>query len=232
MRFRLPPFYRKCAFGVMALLLWAAVPTHVIAQEQAAEKTLRIGSHVLLDAPWEKHTSNENRQIVAALKARTDLGEIETLPTDRLYQLYQTGDLDCILTGGWPHDDPQLSSQRALIFEVRLYRLPTMKLSIRDEILVGRMKQFPPPALPLDDTLVDWLPLQNLKQGFDLLRAGRIDALLADPSHVHNSPDGPQSGIVPADLPPVKRFAVPLICHDTPDNRAFITSLDQTALTQ
>jgi hypothetical protein len=212
----------------MALLLAAGLPAHAA----TGEPDLRIGSHVLLDDQWAKYTSNENRQFVKALKARTPSGEIETLPTDRLYQLYQAVELDCILTGGWPHDDPQLSSERTLIFEVRLYRLTTMKLTLQDEILVGRMKQFPPPALPLDETLVDWLPLQNLKQGFDLLRAGRIDALLADPSHVQNAPDGPQSGIVPADLPPVKRFAVPLICHDTPENRDLIEILDQSILKQ
>ncbi|NIY77320.1 hypothetical protein HED22_16830 [Thalassospira sp. HF15] len=198
----------------------------------AQTPALRIGAHVILDEKWSKNASRENRNFVAALKAQTKSGRIETLPSDRLYQLYQSGQLDCILTGGWPHDDPQLISKRVLTFEVRLLTLANTDLPARSQILVGRMKQFPPPALPLETTLVDWLPLQNLKQGFDLLRARRIDALLADPSHIQNAPQQTHEDIIAADLPAVKRFSVPLLCHDTDYNRDMIDMLDQETLTQ
>lgn len=228
MRFAVPPV--RCMWGVlaMAMSLVAAMPMGVMADEHA----FRIGAHVALDDKWTQYTSPANRSFVSTLRKKTGSGKIETLPTDRLFQLYRAEQLDCILTGGWPHDEPQLMTKRALLFEVRLFTHAGFDLGAQDEILVGRMKQFPPPALPLENTMVDWLPLQNLQQGFDLLRAGRIDALLADPSHVQNDADGPHVGIVPANLPPVRQFGVPLLCHDTEGNRTFVKMLDQESLTQ
>lgn len=214
------------------LMLSVLLCLAVVSETKAQQNTLRIGAHVSLDNQWAKHTAPENRNFVATLKAHTQSGRIETLPNDRLYHLYETAQFDCILTGGWPHDDPQLRSKRALIFEVRLFTLSNNDLTTQDQVLVGRMKQFPPPALPLENAMIDWMPLQNLKQGFDLLRAGRIDALIADPSHVHNGPDGIHADIMAADLPPLRRFAVPLMCHDTAHNRNFIEMLDRNAMTQ
>jgi len=226
MRIYLPPVL-MCIFLFGYLLFFD--PSSLAAAETPA---LRIGAHVALDEQWSKNASHENRNFVADLEAQTKSGRIETLPTDRLYQLYQSGELDCILTGGWPHDDPQLMSKRVLTFEVRLFTLADTDLPGSSQILVGRMKQFPPPALPLETTMVDWLPLQNLKQGFDLLQAGRIDALLADPSHIRHAPKETKRDIIAADLPAVKRFGVPLLCHDTVYNRDMIDQLDQEALTQ
>lgn len=228
MRFVLPPVRYMLGTLAVVAVISAAMPISTLADG----KEFRIGAHVILDDQWTKYTTAANRSFVATLRAKTASGTIETLPTDRLYQLYRAHQLDCILTGGWPHDDPQLMTKRALTFEVRLFTRADFDLGAQDEILVGRMKQFPPPALPLEKTMIDWLPLQNLQQGFDLLRAGRIDALLADPSHVQNDADGPQAGIVPANLPPVRQFGVPLICHDTEGNRTFVKMLDQESLTQ
>lgn len=204
----------------------------LVAEAQAQQENIRIGAHVYLDDRWAKHTSPENRNLVTTLKAHAKSGNIETLPNDRLYHLYQSRKLDCILTGGWPHDDPQLRSKRGLTFEVRLFTLSDNDLTKRDEVLIGRMKQFPPPSVPLEQAMVDWLPLQNLKQGFDLLHAGRIDALVADSSHVQNDPGDIHQDIIPADLPPLRRFTVPLMCHDTADNRNLIEMLDRDPLVQ
>lgn len=220
----------QCMLGGLATAILIAATTPLRAM--ADEGEFRIGAHVALDDQWTRYTTPANRRFVSTLREKTASGKIETLPTDRLYQLYRTEQLDCILTGGWPHDDPQLMTKSALLFEVRLFTHADFDLGAQEEILVGRMKQFPPPALPLENTLVDWLPLQNLQQGFALLRAGRIDALLADPSHVQNDADGPHVGITPANLPPVRKFTVPLLCHDTEDNRALVEMLDDEALTQ
>ncbi|WP_350041542.1 hypothetical protein [Thalassospira sp.] len=38
--------------------------------------------------------------------------------------------------------------------------------------------------------------------------------------------------IVPANLPPVKRIEVPLLCHDTIANRGIIERVDQAATSQ
>lgn len=212
----------------VAIALYLFVPDPLLAEETG----FRIGAHVSLNNQWARYTTPANRNFAAALQARTSSGSIETLPNDRLFHLYRSGELDCILTGGWPHDDPQLVSKHALSFEVRLFTRKDVALGSKDQVLVGRLKQFPPPPLPLPDTMIDWVALQNLKQGFDLLRAGRIDALLADPSHVQNAPGAPHDGIVAADLPPVRRFDVPLLCHDNERNRHFLDILDQTSLTQ
>jgi len=228
MRFAVLPVRCMLAVLVMAILLVSGMPLRAMADEDA----FRIGAHVILDDQWTKYTTAANQSFVATLRAKTASGTIDTLPSDRLYQLYRAHQLDCILTGGWPHDDPQLTTKRALMFEVRLFTRADFDLGVLDEILVGRMKQFPPPALPFEKTMIDWLPLQNLQQGFDLLRAGRVDALLADPSHVQNDADCPQAGIVPANLPPVRQFGVPLLCHDTEGNRTFVKMLDQESLTQ
>ena len=227
------PIQRHIVTLVTVLLMFPALLSILpVGEAQAQQKSMRIGAHVYLDDWWAKHTSPENRNLVTALKTYTKSGRIEALPNDRLYRLYENQKLDCILTGGWPHDDPQLRSQRALIFEVRLFTLSDNDLSTQSEVLVGKMKQFPPPSLPLDNTMVDWFSLQNLQQGFDLLRAGRIDALIADPSHVLNAPDNIHHDIIPADLPPLKRVSVPLICHDTKHNRNFVEMLDHSRLTQ
>lgn len=225
------PIHRHIVTLVTVLLMLPVLLRLLpVGEAQAQQKPMRIGAHVYLDDWWAKHATPENRDFVTILKAHTKSGRIEALPNDRLYRQYQNRKLDCILTGGWPHDDPQLRSQRALTFEVRLFTLSDKDLSTQEEILVGRMKQFPPPSLPLERTMVDWFPLQNLPQGFDLLRAGRIDALIADPSHVLNAPDNIHHDIIPADLPPLKTVHVPLICHDTKHNRNFVEMLDRGSL--
>ncbi|MBX2831497.1 MAG: hypothetical protein KTR23_10005 [Rhodospirillales bacterium] len=207
----------------LSALLCSGFSLSAVGQQSA----LRVGAHVVLDDQWAQHASEENRIFVKNLRAHTRSGTIETLPNNRLYHLYRAKELDCILTGGWPSDDPQLRSQQGLVFEVRLFTRPNTDLRAKDQILIGRMKRFPPPAIPLENTMIDWVALQNLQQGFDLLRANRIDAILAAPSHIPASQNGETPDIVPADLPPVKRFEVPLLCHDTPPNREIVEMIDQ-----
>ncbi|WP_430475945.1 hypothetical protein ACQ0MK_10370 [Thalassospira lucentensis] len=229
MPFGLPPVKTISSLLALSALLCAGSGSPATAQEDA-----RIGAHVVLDDQWAQLASEENRAFVQVLRAQTGTGSIDTLPNDRLYHLYRTKKLDCILTGGWPPNDPQLRSQQTLVFEIRLFILSNTDLLAKDQILVGRMKQFAPPAIPLENTMVDWLPLQNLQQGFDLLRAKRIDALLAAPSHVQYTPDSNSDtrDIVQANLPAIKRIEVPLLCHDTVANRGIIERVDQAAPSQ
>ena len=216
--------------GGMAILTVVLSP--VAAHSDTATNTtfaapLRIGAHVPLDDQWARHASDQNQNLVKTIRLFTQSGDIDALPNNRLFHLYRTDALDCILSGGWPEDDQDIKSRHELVFEVHLFTRANVDLTQQDQILIGRLKQFAPPDIPLGTTMVDWLPLQTIDQGFDLLIAGRIDAMLADPSHISSQPAPIRNQITAADIPPVKKFTVPLLCHNTEANRDFIHHLDQ-----
>lgn len=187
---------------------------------------IHIGAHVPLGKAWQEQANDHQRLFVKTLNDPPLGGIIDTLPSKRLLTLYGDGKLDCILSGSTRMNVRDVKSKAALPFELHLFTHKDTDLTIPALVTIGRMAVLPPPSVPMLPHKVDWYPLQNLTQGIELLKAGRIDAILAAPSHIRSLSPDHRGDIVDAALPPVLNIKIPLTCHDTKANRAFVAAFD------
>ncbi|MDP2697452.1 hypothetical protein [Thalassospira sp.] len=211
------PFYLFVIMGILGL--------PGAGQGQAAE--IRIGATIPFDAEWENVASPEQRRFIAALRDPALSGVIETVPHNRKREMYADHKLDCILTADWVKRDVDIVADKTIRFVLRLFTAPGMDLNARGPaVSVGFLAHTPrPPLSILRD--VEWYGLRSIRQGVDLLAAGRLDAIVADESHVFPTPPYQGGLVIVAPLSPVQVVALLLICHDTPANRHFVARFDQ-----
>ncbi|WP_276653911.1 hypothetical protein, partial [Thalassospira lucentensis] len=189
------------------------------AQDDSVE-SVRVGNVVTVTDQWLLSLTSGQQNFYKTLRAMSGRQWSDGLPFDRLYGLFESRQFDCIVGEAAIEPAETVASVNKVRFEMVMFARTGEALLRDDSVTVGYLATLPRMKLPLAQD-VEWYGLRTIKQGVDLIGAGRIDVLIA-----HASLFDDDASIARLPFPPVHVIELALVCHDTPTNRDFITAFD------
>ncbi|MBV17733.1 MAG: hypothetical protein CMO05_09715 [Thalassospira sp.] len=185
-----------------------------------SEESVRVGNVVTVTDQWLLSLTSEQKNFYKTLRAMSGRQWSDGLPFDRLHGLFASRQVDCIVAEAPVEPADTIASVHKVRFEMVMFARTGEALLRDDSVTVGYLATLPRMKLPLAQD-VEWYGLRTIKQGIDLIGAGRIDVLIA-----HASLFEDDASIARLPFPPVHVIELALVCHDTPTNRDFITAFD------
>ena len=181
---------------------------------------MRVGNVVTVTDQWLLSLTSEQKNFYKTLRAMSGRQWSDGLPFDRLHGLFASRQVDCIVAEAPVEPADTIASVHKVRFEMVMFARTGEALLRDDSVTVGYLATLPRMKLPLAQN-IEWYGLRTIKQGIDLIGAGRIDVLIAHASLFDNDPS-----IVRLPFPPVHVIELALVCHDTLKNRNFIAAFD------
>ncbi|MHC8492702.1 hypothetical protein ACTU44_08305 [Thalassospira sp. SM2505] len=217
--------FRTVALTIVVIVCGVFSITTTMASEPAPSGAnrahIRVGNVVHVTPTWLSTLSSQQARFYNVLVASPDMDWHDGMPFDRMMSLYDQGNLDCIVAEGYRALEGTIISRHDVLFELVIFGRTGDTLLDRNVITVGYLATLPKLEMPFAQP-IEWYGLRTIRQGAELVRVGRIDVLVA---HAGLFDEDPLIEQMP--FPPVHVVVLTLQCHDTPENRSFLSSFDR-----
>ncbi|MBX2830079.1 MAG: hypothetical protein KTR23_02690 [Rhodospirillales bacterium] len=221
---RLQQYYRRTVIAVTAGLLWPALFECAIAEElpkpYLETGTVKVGNVASVTSEWRATLTQQQRNFYEALLYAPGIEWNDGLPFDRLVGLFESRELDCMVAETFRIRPGVAFSENSILFEMVIFGRRGDNLLAKNTLTVGYPATLPQFEMPFSQP-IEWYGLKTLKQGGELLKIGRIDAMVA-----HSGLFDGDRAIDRMPFPPVHAVELNLQCHDTPRARAFLSTFD------
>ncbi|MCC9625999.1 hypothetical protein LPB41_30385 [Thalassospira sp. MA62] len=200
--------------------------SRISAQDIPHESDVRVGNILVYDAKWRATLNDRQRLFFDLVYAAAGTGWIDGLPYTRLISLYQQQKLDCIVAGRPGPQTGKIISTNNVNFTLKLFTHAGKEWTRHAPpsarpLIVGHLATLPNIALPLERKVI-WYGIHSFDQGLALVKAGRIDLLIADEARFDNDPV-----VQPLGKFPIRVVDMVLQCNDSVKTRNFISQFDQ-----
>ncbi len=185
-----------------------------------SDESVRVGNVVTVTDQWLLSLTSGQKNFYKTLRAMSGRQWSDGLPFDRLHGLFASRQVDCIVAEAPVEPADTIASVHKVRFEMMMFARTGEALLRDDSVTVGYLATLPRMKLPLAQN-IEWYGLRTIKQGIDLIGAGRIDVLIA-----HASLFEDDASIARLPFPPVHVIELAVVCHDTLKNRDFIAAFD------
>jgi len=206
----------------VSAILVAFFPHVSAAEDVPARDAVTIAATISFSPEWLVHAKEDQRGFMTNLMQQERPIEIDSVPRNRLYELIERGDVDCILSAKQAPIKNTFKAQNRIVFVVELFQHKEVDLNELSAVEIGLLANLPKPDIPLAAEL-KWHSLRSVDQGVKLLAERRLDVIVADSTRVAMTGN---KSIVSSGLPPVRIAELALICRDTKSLRAFVDAFD------
>lgn len=187
------------------------------------ETPVRVGGVTEVTRDWLATMQKHQSDFYGTLAFDMGIEWHDDIPFDRLKGMFAENLLDCVVTNVIYLDPAMVHSTHTTYFELVLFGRPDDSLIGKQVVTVGLLATVPYVDLPLNQE-IRWYGLRSFDQGAELVKAGRIDLFIA---HTGLYDSDPMIAEVMA-LPEIQVLELGVQCHDTPSNRAFLKSFDES----
>lgn len=219
-----PEVIRSHIGAVIIVLAVAIFPYVAAADDMPASDTVMVAATISFSPEWLIHAQEDQYEFMTNLMQQERPVEIDTVPRNRLFELIDGGDVDCILSSTQIPIKNTFKARHRIVFKVELFQHKDADLTKLPVVEIGLLANLPKPAVPLAAEL-KWYPLRSIEQGVKLLAERRLDIIVADGTRVAMAGN---ELIISSGLPAVRLSKVALICRDTKPLRDFVEAFDHS----
>ena len=192
-----------------------------VAKANSDDEALVIGISVTLGENWDRSLDATQIPFFAALQAEPEFRMADGIPYNRMMELFEARDLDCVIVRLLEPMPGKVLAQEEVPFDLILYIRRGDSPEKRRKIVVGHLANLPPITVPYE-TGTEFYGMRTIEQGQQLLLQGRIDAVITHSGRLDHVP-----GLTRAPLPPVLHVELSLVCHDTARARQLVAEFDK-----